>query len=295
MPASSPLFSIIVPVFNQWDLVPGLLACLKAQSLPREHFEVLLVDNGSDNVPAPDNEPEFVSRLFCPAPGSYATRNLGAAHARGKLLAFTDADCQPHPEWLREISVLWNSLGSEKVIVAGAITIVPRDKARMNYAELYDTVMGIPQQNYVRRGYGATANLTVAKTVFDQLGGFDARRFSGGDAEFCRRAAAQAGISLHYGADAVVFHPARDSMDALLTKVRRIKGGQVTAGSVYKRVENVFRAFLPPSHACRRALRSRSFTWSQRLTVCLIQMRLWLAGMAEVVRLLVFRRKPERR
>lgn len=292
MPSSQPLVSVIVPVFNQWDLIPKLVDCLKAQSLP-DYFEVLLVDNGSVGMPAPGNEPEFVQRLSCSVPGSYAARNYGAAHARGKWLAFTDADCQPQPDWLREIA---NALlsPSDRKIIAGAVAMVPRNKERLKPAELYDMVLGIPQELYVRRGYGVTANLTVPKAIFDQLGGFDARRYSGGDAEFCRRAAAAAGIGVYYCPQAVVLHPARDSVKDLVTKVRRIKGGQVTAGPAGRRILFVLRSFLPPTHACRKALRASSFTWGQRLTVCLVQSRLWIAGIAEVVRL-VFGKRPERK
>jgi glycosyltransferase involved in cell wall biosynthesis len=294
MPASSPEISVIVPVFNQWDLIPGLVNCLKAQSLSGDSFEVLLVDNGSDSVPAAEGEPAFVRRLSCSVPGSYAARNHGVAQARGKLLVFTDADCRPRPDWLREIAANFTAPETDNKIIAGSVMIVPRNKGPLRPAELYDTVMGIPQERYVRRGYAVTANLAVPKRIFDQLGGFESRRLSGGDAEFCRRAAAAAGASLHYCPGAVVEHPARESMEALITKVRRVKGGQLTAGYPGRRILFVISAFLPPVSLCSRALRAFSFSWSQRLTVCLVQIRLWLAGMAEVLRLM-FGKKPERR
>lgn len=290
----SPLISVIVPVYNQWNLIPDLIASLKTQSLPRDRFEVLLVDNGSADIPEPGAEPGFVRRLSCEVPGSYAARNYGAARARGELLVFTDADCRPRRDWLREIAAAFEAPASGNTIIAGAVTIVPRNAQRLGAAELYDTVMGIPQQEYVGRGYGVTANLAVPKQIFDRLGGFEGRRFSGGDGEFCRRATAKAGVSVQYCPAAIVEHPARDSMEALITKVKRIKGGQVTAGPLGRRVQFALRAFLPPGYACKKALRASSFSWGQRLTVCLVQIRLWLAGMAEVLRLLAGK-KPERR
>jgi glycosyltransferase involved in cell wall biosynthesis len=293
MTASQPLISVIVPVFNQWDLVPKLLHCLGAQSFPGDRFEVLLVDNGSTNIPAADADLPFVRRLSCLAPGSYAARNHGVANAQGELLAFTDADCQPHPDWLSEIIAFMGSLKSEKNIIAGAVTMVPRNWDHMNLAELYDTMMGIPQANYVRRGYGVTANLTATKELVNRLGGFEARRFSGGDAEFCRRAVATGGATLHYCPKAIVYHPARDSMQALIAKVRRIKGGQLTAGPLRRRVEHAIMTFMPPTRAWRRTRRSTSFSRTQRFMVCLVQVRLWLAGMAEALRLM-FGKRPER-
>lgn len=291
---SEPLISVIVPVYNQWDLVPRLIGSLEAQSLSRDRFEVLLVDNGSDRVPPADKDPGFVRRLSCATPGSYAARNHGAAQARGRWFAFTDADCRPHPDWLREIDAALSAEAPGNRIIAGAVTILPASQGNMKPAELYDTMMGIPQALYVRRGYGVTANLALAKQLFERLGGFDARRFSGGDAEFCRRAAATAGAVVDYCGKAVVFHPARDSMDTLITKARRIKGGQLTAGPLRRRALFVIRTFLPPARAWARALRNSSFAPRQRLVVCLVQSRLWLAEMAEVLRL-ACGKKPERR
>jgi cellulose synthase/poly-beta-1,6-N-acetylglucosamine synthase-like glycosyltransferase len=75
---SEPLISVIVPVYNQWDLIPDLVRSLESQSLPRDRFEVLLVDNGSASVPAPDNEPPFLRRLSCAGAGQVA-----CVHGRG--------------------------------------------------------------------------------------------------------------------------------------------------------------------------------------------------------------------
>ena len=52
------------------------------------------------------------------------------------------------------------------------------------------------------------------------------RRFSGGDAAFCRRAGA-AGHAITLVPDAVVSHPCRTGWDGIATKARRTKGGQI--------------------------------------------------------------------
>lgn len=39
-----PACSVIVPVCDQWPLVPALLESLRAQTLPQDEFEVMLVD-----------------------------------------------------------------------------------------------------------------------------------------------------------------------------------------------------------------------------------------------------------
>lgn len=183
----SPLFSIIVPVYRQWELVPDLLGALGAQAPVRGGFEAILVDNdpGADpGAAAPPALAPFARIMPCARPGSYAARNLGAGAARGRWLVFTDADCLPEPGWLAafagEIAI------GEAGLLAGPVRL--RGATPPNACEIYDIVRGIPQARYVARGYAATANLAVPRPVFESLGGFDPARFSGGDAEFCRRA-----------------------------------------------------------------------------------------------------------
>lgn len=155
--------SVIVPVYEQWHLVPELLNCLTEQSLPRGDFEVLIVDNGSKNLLVPQVVPDNVHVMSCERPGSYAARNRAAVEAIGDYLAFTDADCQPSPTWLENL--LGAAANSKNVhgLWAGAIDVVS-DGDDPNIFEAYDMVRGIPQERYVGRGYAATANLLSRTT-----------------------------------------------------------------------------------------------------------------------------------
>ena len=76
-----PRFSVLVPVYEQWDLVPKLLACLAAQTFPQDRFEVILADNGSPNFAPPAALPVNVRIVSCPQPGSYAARNAACGGA----------------------------------------------------------------------------------------------------------------------------------------------------------------------------------------------------------------------
>lgn len=287
----SPLISIIVPVYNQWHLIPELVGCLEKQSYRK--FELLLVDNNSDEAPVLENPPAFVTCMSCRKPGSYAARNHGAKQAKGELLSFTDADCRPFEDWLNGGVTEYNRHSAGKTIIAGAVVMVPRDPSSPNYFELYDMMTGIPQAQYVKRGYAATANLFVPADLFFQLSGFDPDRFSGGDAEFCRRAVRH-GANLVFCSNARVKHIARDHLDTLMKKIRRVKGGQLCCGSGFSRFAYGIRALLPPLNAWLKICRAHDFSLSRRLIAGLIQARLSLAEAAEVIRLGVFRKRPDR-
>lgn len=283
-------FSVVVPVYDQWHLVPSLLDCLARQTFPTDRFEIILIDNGSSVYRPPQHLPGTVRLLRCECPGSYAARNRGAAQAQGNWLVFTDADCRPTPDWLATIDKTIEHYGD--VLIAGSIDVVGSTPTPGAW-EIYDIVKGIPQERYVTRGYAATANLAVPKTVFDTLGGFDSRRFSGGDADFCRRAGA-AGYSIVYVEGARVAHPARTTWREIATKARRVKGGQLTAGSQSRRFLWILRTMSPPALGAWHFLRARRHSVHHRLVATLVLGRVWLVELFEAIRLATGQ-PPERR
>ncbi len=175
-------------------------------------------------------------------------------------------------------------------LLAGPVRMVAGEPP--NACEIYDRIRGIPQQRYVRHGYATTANLIVPRAVFDAVRGFDATRFSGGDADFCRRAG-HAGHGIVLIPQAVVEHPCRSKWEELATKARRVKGGQITGGSRRRRLQWFLRTLTPPLRATARCLRADR-PWSERLIAVGVLHRLWLVELAETARLMAGGR-PERR
>jgi glycosyltransferase involved in cell wall biosynthesis len=277
--------SVIVPVYEQWNLVPALLACLDRQTLPSEEFEIILVDNGSKSFGSesfvPPALPGNARIIQCARPGSYAARNAAADQASGEWLAFTDSDCLPEPGWLEALMAAAAAANGPTILV-GAVDMRAAGP-RPNAYEIYDILKGIPQQRYAARGYGATANLATSAGVFRDLGGFDAARLSGGDADFCRRAGAR-GTVVTFVESARVGHPARSTWLELKTKARRVKGGQVTIGSLRRRLWWGFRTITPPIIAWWRFAQAPQPA-GYRLTAMAVQFRLWLVEIGEVVRL----------
>lgn len=272
-------FSVIVPVYEHWHLVPTLLQCLTAQTLPRDEFEILLVDNGSSKFTPPDTLPPNARVLECQTPGSYAARNAALREARGEWLAFTDADCRPTPTWLEQLQT---AATNNTTLLAGVVDVVS-DAEKPNAYEMYDMVKGIPQAWYVRRGYSATANLAVPRRIVEELRGFDEKRFSGGDADFCLRAKIR-GHRLRFVPEAIVKHPARDSWGAIATKARRVKGGQIRAGSSRRRLFWALRTLSPPVDLIIRFLRVRRLPLRYRLIAAAVQLRVWTLELGVLAR-----------
>ena len=102
-----PTYSVIVPTYKRRAALERCLAALDAQTLARDRFEVIVVDDGS---PAPPRETvarvatSLNVRLIEQAnAGPASARNAGARAARGEYVVFTDDDCCPAPEWLAAI------------------------------------------------------------------------------------------------------------------------------------------------------------------------------------------------
>ncbi|MBI2467114.1 MAG: glycosyltransferase family 2 protein [Candidatus Rokubacteria bacterium] len=96
--AASPLASVVIPAYDAEATLPACLAALARQSLAPERFEVIVVDDGSTDATAQVAERAGVRVVRLPAnAGPAAARNRGAQAARGEVLVFTDADCEPTP------------------------------------------------------------------------------------------------------------------------------------------------------------------------------------------------------
>jgi glycosyltransferase involved in cell wall biosynthesis len=153
--------TVVIPARDAAGHLDAALAALRAQATSRS-FEVLVVDDGSrDETPVVAAAAAPLVRLLSGrGEGPAAARNLGAREARGRVLAFTDADCAPAPGWLD---------AGLAAVDAGAQLVQGR----------VDPPPGVERGPWdrfisVEREYGLyeTANLFVTRALFEALGGF---------------------------------------------------------------------------------------------------------------------------
>ena len=222
-----PVVGVVVPVYNDWHRLQLCLEALACQRYPRDRLQVRVVDNGSTDWPSQPSFPLPLEVIVHRKPGSYGARNQAALDWSVDVLAFTDADCRPDPNWISSGVAALQWQASTPRLVAGRIVLEPQSPGHPSSGEQLDQILGFDQARTVRRaGFGVTANLFVAQACFQALGGFQRRTHSGGDREFCHRAVA-AGAQLLFEAEAVVRHPARDWAE-LVRKQRRIVGGRLS-------------------------------------------------------------------
>jgi GT2 family glycosyltransferase len=199
--STEPRLSVVVPVRDRVSQLREFVTALTAQTLPRTSFEILIGDDGSQDASIRELESEdgWIRVFSGPPVNSYAARNRAAAAARAPVLAFSDSDCRPEPEWLEAgLAAL-----QEADLVAGEIrAIVPRQRTIWT---LLDIESG-GQARSVRAGFVATGNLFVRRSLFERVGSFDASLPSGSDWDFARRCS-ELGAHVAFAPGAVVLHP----------------------------------------------------------------------------------------
>jgi glycosyltransferase involved in cell wall biosynthesis len=238
-----PFASVIVPVYNGAAFLPRCLAALREQDYPAERFEIVLVFNDGRSPVSPETSaPPALRCLQEETPGSYAARNRGLLNANGSILAFTDVDCVPHPDWLSKgVRALLNN--PDCGFVGGRIELVPNSSTRPSAVERYEMGVHFLQQIYVDQcRFAATANMITRREVMDRVGPFNSHLKSGGDNEWGNRAVA-AGFAGLYESEAIVSHSAR-KLRELLRKARRLAGGIVDRQRLVGRPQTKRGSFL---------------------------------------------------
>ncbi len=288
-----PFVSVIVPVYEDMGRLALCLAALDCQSYPSDRYEVVVVDNASDEDIGSVVSGFVQARMIVEnRPGSYAARNRGAGAAHGEIIAFTDADCIPAPDWVeRGVESLSGAEGGD--VVAGRVDVFFCDPDHPTAVEQYDSVVNLRQEQLVaRHGFGVTANLIMSRAVFERVGPFDDRLKSTGDAEWCWRAT-RAGFALRYAESAVVSHPARRTLGEIRRKATRLAGGrhdlsQVEGGRPGMRIKGFFFGLLPPLRGIALVLSSdeRGITMKLRVILVMVLVKYTIAW--ERLRLLVW-------
>jgi glycosyltransferase involved in cell wall biosynthesis len=203
-----PFFSIIVPTYKRPNPLRMCLEALARLDYPRQHFEVIVVDDGSP-IPPKAVVAHFDSQLDLtlltqPNAGPAAARNAGASQAKGEFLAFTDDDCTPAPDWLRSLA-----FRLEPATAVGGCTrnAFPDNLYSSASQMLIDYFYRCKNPVLHDANFLASNNMALSKAQFLAIGGFDTtfRSAGGEDREFCERFL-RAGLQMVYIPEAVVYH-----------------------------------------------------------------------------------------
>jgi glycosyltransferase involved in cell wall biosynthesis len=213
-----PLVTIVVPVYNGVKTIKMCLDALTGLDWPRDKLEIIVVDNRSTDktchlVKGYSDAVLLHQHEILTASGA---RNLGIEKAKGEIIAFTDADCKPTRQWLREL--LKDADDQSIGCFIGEVKPLPPKNVIEKYFndEFWHnkpSEEGLPKAK--------TANCAYRKTVFDQIGLFDPKLNTAEDSDLLHRFAALSSLEWKFYGNAVVEHKNKDALKEFIKQFLR--------------------------------------------------------------------------
>jgi glycosyltransferase involved in cell wall biosynthesis len=203
-----PDVSVVIPTRDRASRLAAALDALRSQTLAPERFEAIVVDDGSrDSTPAVlERAAAKTLRLRVVRTGGSGpavARNAGWRAASAPLVAFTDDDCEPTPDWLDATVRL--AATNPGAIVQGPTEPIPRERELLRRPFTRTRRIDGPSPWF------ATCNIAYPRELLEQLGGFDERfpEALGEDTDLGWRAL-EAGARLEFTEAARVYHAVDD-------------------------------------------------------------------------------------
>ena len=204
---SHPAVSVVVPTCGRPDLLTRCLNALGQQNIGSRFFEIIVVDDRPSEatraafracaaaIIRTGNDMRYVASSGPHGPA--AARNRGWRLARSDIVAFTDDDTEPHPQWL--LNGL-NALAGSLDAVSGRI-VMPIPPRPTDYER---DASGLERAEFV------TANCFCRKQLLERVGGFDERfELAWREDSDLQFRLMEAGARIGQARDAVVVHPVR--------------------------------------------------------------------------------------
>ncbi len=167
MPAKTPEISVIIPTFQEGNHIAETLSNLKRTKSP---VEIIVVDGGSHDETV-KNAKQFADKVYTIRKRGIALgRNLGAEHARGRILLFSDGDVIfPSDFAERTLKAFENPL-----MVGATCNIMPNPRqARLEAKLFFSFYNALIRVISIIRPHARGEFFAVRKTAFTKVKGFD--------------------------------------------------------------------------------------------------------------------------
>lgn len=240
--------SVIIPTYNRANYLNKLLERLSDQSIDKNTYEVIVVDNNSiDNTKKIVNKymksnKIFIQYIFEKRQGLHFSRHTGAKVSNSEILAYIDDDAICNENWLEELLKIYVD---ESIGCAGGKIIIRWDKKVPSWVIPYEGVLG--RLDYGQKSrilnhdeYINGANFSIRKKVLFDVGGFNPDQIGDhliGDGEtgLCKKLYKKS-IKIAWIPNAIVWHIQIVSKNATKIDIKRrfINNGIADAYAFYK-------------------------------------------------------------
>lgn len=228
--------SVIIPVRNEEANIEALLLDLGHQNYPKNLYEVIIVDDRSEDdtalkVQSFSKSAEFQLKLIQMPLGSSTSPKKAAIEtaiqqAKGDFIMATDGDCRVSPGWISTFVSSYEQTNA--CLISGPVTFNSEEKITdhlqtVEFSSLIGTGASCIQAGYPTMCNGA--NLGYSKKAFIEVGGYEGvREIASGDDEFLMHKISQRypkGIRFIKNAEAIVKTQAHQTWKGFFNQRKR--------------------------------------------------------------------------
>ena len=210
--------SVVVPFYNVESYIASCIDGLRAQTFPRDGYEIILVNNNSTDASARIAASfDDVTVLNQPVSGSYAARNMGIRKASGEIIVTIDPDCRPDPDWLAQVDA---SMQDERCMILLGHQRHAKTGKGLSLLEMYESekIAYVTERRDPELYFGYTSNMAFRRSLFDVMGLFP-ERVRGGDTVFVQKAVDKLGCDIvRYNPEMHTTHLELDTLRAYYNK-----------------------------------------------------------------------------
>jgi glucosyl-dolichyl phosphate glucuronosyltransferase len=181
------MISVIIPTRNRAELLQRALSSIESLKLPKCSFEIIVVDNGSEDRTSDvcrfyKNKILQLRYIYEPQIGLHKCRNLALEKAKGDIFCYIDDDSFVDKEWLRGVE---DSFKDQSVVLAGGPCLPEYEKPPPNWINKiwnhneYGSFIGHfslidfgTEKKWIPPNFIYGCNFCIRKQILLEIGGF---------------------------------------------------------------------------------------------------------------------------
>ena len=189
-------FSIVIPAYNEAEILPKTLLSLRRLGTPKKDYEVIVVDNNSKDATSEVSKKLGARAIFEATPGTNFAREAGRKAAQGEIIVFLDSDCEPPIDWLSRIE-------ADLSLPGVAAVSGPYDYGFRGFlgfvGNFYERFILVIAPKLLRILFWKKAGVLIGgnfagrRETFEKIGGLPPLKFYGDDAAIAMLVARRAG------------------------------------------------------------------------------------------------------
>ena len=231
--------SVVIPVFNEEKVIKDCLESLMMQSY--KPLEIIVVDDGSRDATLAIVKGFAIKILKQNHKGPGPARNLGASHAKGKILVFVDSDMTFDKNFVKDLI--------RPIIRGETIGTFSKNELNANKDNIWSICWNInrnlPIDRLIPPDYPDEAPVfrAILKEKFDQVGGFDATGEYTDDWSLSQKLKQKS--TLAHGA--IYYHSNPSTSKEVYKQARWIGKNEFISGSILRQIRSLIIYSFPVS------------------------------------------------